>query len=318
MLRCYGLDSQGRVHSLPALCRLRILQSADVPADSLRLLFYGVYEEEFCRIYVYSQEELIFTAEVDEQIEKAGDISTTELICRSTAAVLLDNEAKPGNFVNPSCELVFRTYAAPFGFTRYYGNNKCLQGEFSVPKGVSCYEVLENFSKVMFGKSPKVKGDEVYFEGDAEARELIFSDDGKGLPFTDFTYNRLRCRRISKIYVKLKDGEDYLTCVCDDDAVEKGIQRQRYMDVSSATRETLADVHTALNTSRAKAEEISLLYPGKLTDVISASARVSVQGKLYEGFVVKNLDYTCGKDREYTRITLRRKENSDVDNFLSG
>lgn len=309
MLRCYATDTQGRVHSLPALCSLRISESADIPADSLRILLYGVYEEEFLRIFVYDEEELVTVALVDEQIAKVGSESVTQLICRSTAAVLLDNEAKPGNFVNPSCELMFRAYASPYGFSDFYGDNKFLKGEFSVAKGVSCYEALQSFSQAVFGKSLRVKGDEVYFEGDPEKAELYFSNKGEGLPFTEFTYNRLRCRQISKIYVKRDGSEDYRTPVADDDAIERDIQRERYMDISSYAAENISDVYRALAESKARSEEISLVYPGKLTGVVSACVKISVQGKVYEDFEVSSLDYTLHRDSEHTRLTLHRKEN---------
>lgn len=317
MLRCYGVDTQSRVHSLPALCRLRISSGADTPADSLRLLLYGLYEEEFSGVYVYSDEKLVFSAIVDEQISKVGENSTTELICRSNAGILLDNEARPRNFVNPSCEVLFRAYAEPYGFTEFKGGNKVFQGEYSISKGVSCYEVLDGFSRSVYGKPIKVTEDSVCFGLQNEVRELYFSDDGKGLPFTDFTHSRLRCRQISKIHLKLKEGEDYVASIHDADAENKGIIRQRYMDVSYKSGQRIADAKDAINRGIARSQEISLVYPGELLQVVSVPAKVSVQGRIYDGYMVKNLEYTYDKDTSCTRLTLSRKENMDVDYFLS-
>ena len=318
MLRCYGVDTQSRVHSLPALCRLRISSGADTPADSLRLLLYGLYEEEFTGVYVYSNEKLVFSAVVDEQIAKVDDNSTTELICRSRAGVLLDNEARPRNFVNPSCEVLFRAFAQPLGFDRFEGENKAFQGEYSVSKGVSCYEVLDTFSKSVYGKPLKVTDDAVCFGFKNEGSELYFSDDGKGLPFTDFTHTRLRHRQISKIHLKLKEGEDYTAWIQDENAENIGIIRQRYMDVSYKSGQSVTDAKDAINKGIARSREISLVYPGVLTDVVSSPAKVRVQGRVYEGYEVKNLEYTYDNDTSQTRLTLSRKENMDVDYFLSG
>ncbi len=318
MLRCYAEDTQGRVHSLPAVCKVKISQSADVPADSLRLLLYGIWEEEYCRVFVYDEAEPVFTAVVDEQIVKVGENSFTELICRSTAAVLLDNEARPQNFVSPCADLVFRIYAAPYGFTEYSGDDLSFQGDFVVPKGVSCYEVLESFSKSVFGKSPKVKGDTVLFAGEDEKPALHFSDDSKGLPFTDFTHSTFRCRLLSRIYTKTREQGEYDTVVADEEAVKNGILRERYMDISSFADSSLSETHKAIEKAKKSSREISLVYPARLTDVIGASVSVSVGGKVYEGFEVKSLDYTLSKDSQHTKLTLCRKEKTYVDNLISG
>lgn len=318
MLRCYAEDKGGRVHSLPSVCKLKISSSADVPADSLRILLYGIWEEEYSRAFVYDEAEGIFEAEVDEQIVKVGENSYTELLCRSTAAVLLDNEAKPQNFVSPSTDLIFRTFAFPYGFTGYDGKDTSFQGEFIVPKGVSCYEVLEDFSRKVFGKSPKVKGNKVLFDGEGEKPELYFSDGSDGLPFTDFTYSTFRCRRLSRIYAKTREQGEYDTVVCDDEAVKNGIVRQRYLDISSFADSSLSDAHRAVEKAKKSSAEISLVYPARLTDVLGASVRVNAAGRIYEGFEVKSLDYTLGKDIEYTKLTLRRKEEDYVDNLISG
>lgn len=318
MLRCYAEDTLGKIHSLPAVYKLKISQSADVPADSLKIHLYGICEEEYGRVLVYDGAECIFTAEVDEQIARIGETPCTELICRSTAAVLLDNEAKPRNFVSPCTDLIFRTYAAPYGFSEYEGENLSFQGEFSVQKGVSCYEVLENFSSNVYGKSLKVKENKVFFEGEGKKEMLCFSEDTEGLPFTDFTCSTFRCRLLSKIYVKTREQGDYDTVVSDMEAVESSVVRERYMDISEVSDSTLSDAHKAIEKAKRSSRQISLVCPARLTDVIGALALVRAGGKVHEGFEVKSLDYVLEKDKEYTKLTLCRKEEDYVADLISG
>ena len=318
MLSVYAQDIQGRMHSLPALCRLKISRSTQVPADSLRVLVFGVCKEEYSRVYVYDEAEEVFAGEVDEQIVSLKENSFTELICRSTAARLLDNEAQSLNFVNPSCELIFRTYAAPYGFEKYEGENRSCAGDFIVPTGISCYEVLERFSQLAFGKSPEVYGEKVSFEAQKKKGALWFADDGSGLPFTDLTHRKLRCRRISRIYAKTSEQGGYDTVVCEAEAVCAGVVRERYMDVSEYSDLTLSDVHEALEKARSKSEEMSLVYPGRLTDTLFAEVSIKAGGRVYEGFEVKALDYTLSEDKEFTKLTLCRKEKDYVDNIISG
>lgn len=308
MLRCFLEDSQGIMHSLENLTKLKVSCSENVPAHSLRLVTSAMEDREFLRVHLYEDDECIFVALVDEQIVSAGENSNTELICRSMAAVLLDNEAKAANFVNPCSELIFKAYAKPYGFVEYIGEDVCFAGNFVVGNGMSCYQVLEEFSKGALGKSVKIKGDTVCFEVTEEKEPLFFSNESQGIPFTEFSYSRLPCRRISKIFVKTEPQGDYDTIVADEDAALKGIIRERYMDVSDISDRSLMEAHEAISEAHKSSREITLVCPNRLLGVLSAQASVKAGGKLYEGFEVKSLVYTLNGDTEETRLILKGKE----------
>ena len=74
-----------------------------------------------------------------------------------------------------------------------------LKGSFVVKKGVSCWQVLQDFSKAVWGAVPYVFGDTLFLNGKASESEVFFSDCGKGVAFTNLEYNRLRCKLISKV-----------------------------------------------------------------------------------------------------------------------
>lgn len=308
MLRCFLEDSQGTMHSLSTLTKLKISCSKNVPAHSLRLVTSALDDREFLRVHLFEEDECILSALVDEQIISVGENSCTELICRSTAAVLLDNEAKSANFVNPCTELIFKAYAQPYGFSEYKGKDMYLAGEFVVGNGMSCYQVLERFSKGAYGKSIDIDGDKVCFEAEDEKQPLYFSNDSEGISFTEFSYSEFPCRRISKIFVKTESQGDYDTVVADEVAVEKGIVRERYMDVSDISDKSLIEAQEAITDAKKSSQEINIVCPLRLLGVLSAQVSVRVGEKLYEGFEVKSLSYTLSGDREETRLTLTGKE----------
>ena len=308
MLRCFLEDSQGTRHSLSTLKKLKLSCSEGVPAHSLRVVTDNLDDRVFTKVHLLEDDECVLSAMVDEQVLSVGENSRTELICRSTAALLLDNEARAANFVNPCTELIFKTYAQPFGFKEYIGEDVCLPGDFSVGNGVSCYQVLGEFAKGAYGKSIDVVGDKVCFEAEEEKDKLCFSNDSQGLPFADFTYSKFPCRRLSKIYVKTWSQGDYDTVVADEEAVDMGIVRERYIDATEVSDKSLADAHSAISDAVKSAEEISLATPARFMNILGAQASVRVGEKLYERFEVKSFVYTLNGEKEETRLTLCRKE----------
>lgn len=128
----------------------------EVPADLLKVEFPSLGDwPELLKVYGYKDSKVVFTGIVDEQNTRwSKDGVFTELVCRSLAAVLIDNEAEPVTLRNPSWRLMCEKYARPFGIEHNKNDIKCevATGEFAVKKGESCYSVLANFAKIFMGK----------------------------------------------------------------------------------------------------------------------------------------------------------------------
>ena len=139
---------------------------------------------------------------------------------------------------------------------------------------------------------------------------LSFADCGKGAAFASLEYNRLRCKPVSRVSVKLKSGEDYKTFVNCEEAQNRGIVRERFLNATELSNKTLADADRIIAFSKSASEKIVLMVPFCMTDVLACSAEVISNdiGKL-EGFYVTGVRYSFTENKEFTRLTLKRKEN---------
>ena len=295
MLRVIATDTKAERHSLSLPLSAVLSRDLNTPADNLTLEFPFVLERELAFIDIYYDDKKIFSGIVDEQIILLQKGVKSKLVCRSKAALLLDNEAKPQSFTDVSAKLLFERYAKPLGFNLRGAQDATLKGNFVVKKGVSCWQVLQDFSKAVWG---------------AFGSEIVFSDSGRGVAFTSFEYNRLRCKMISKVRVKVKSGEDYKVLVNSNDAQKSKVVRERYLNATELSNKTLADADRLIKASETASEKAVLTVPLCMTDVRSWSVCVESKdlGRL-DGLCVTGIRYSISENEEFTRLTLKRKEN---------
>ena len=70
---------------------------------------------------------------------------------RSSACLLLDNEALPISLNAPNVDQMVHHYAAPFGFTAALPAGTA-PGQYTVEKGTSCFGALQGFMQVLGAK----------------------------------------------------------------------------------------------------------------------------------------------------------------------
>lgn len=131
------------------LCR-----DIDAPCDSLRITFLSEGSlNEICKIKAYLNGDIVFNGIVDTQREQMTSKGRECFIyARSTACLLVDNEATPFRYNNPSALTLFTKNARDFGFL--YGLPELIcNADYQVNKGTSCYGAINNFVKGLTGKS---------------------------------------------------------------------------------------------------------------------------------------------------------------------
>lgn len=309
MLTVSAMKTDGESCSLPTPVYIELCRDEGVPADSLRLISNIRIEDDLAEIYISDGDEEIFCGVVDEQIYKSYEEERTEIVARSMAALILDNEACPGNFVNPSTRVLFDRYMLPFGIEEFVGEDKALQGKFDVSKGMSCWQVAESFGKSLFGTKPWVQGKKIVFSKREQKEEIVFSNLGDGIPFTGFEQRKLRCKLISKIRAKTGTSREYDTVVVNHEAVNSGVVRERYLNASDLSGEYLSTAFGAVKKSVQSFCVLSLKCPVQVVNSLGAQAKVETEHGNYENYTVKSLRYVLGDSGEYTRVTLCRKEN---------
>ncbi len=125
----------------------------DVPADSLTLTL--PFMKKYCGA-VYSAawegKTLRFYGPVDEVItvSQSGK-NILRLHARSLAAFLLDNEAEPLTYANPSNKLMAERHLLPFGVTEYDNERHPLYDSLQIDKGMSHWQALERFCRKRYG-----------------------------------------------------------------------------------------------------------------------------------------------------------------------
>ncbi len=111
----------------------------------------------------------IFFGYLDMQRETAnGNSITADVYARSSACVLVDNEAEPFTYLSPSAEALYVLHARPFGFENRLPALYC-EADYAVEKGTSCYGAVNRFVYGISGKSIRISP-----EG------ALYLPDGKG------------------------------------------------------------------------------------------------------------------------------------------
>ncbi len=96
-----------------------LTQTAEVACDSLSIKIIGGKSlDEIERVYAYKNNKLIFNGYCDCQRTTADERGfETYIYARSSACLLVDNDAFAYTYNRPSAQSLFDAYAKPFGFS---------------------------------------------------------------------------------------------------------------------------------------------------------------------------------------------------------
>ena len=214
----------------------QLCYDSDAPANQLTAVFPAEkLWEDLAVVRVFHEGEVVFGGIVDEQNTRlSGEGFSVEVVCRSWEALLLDNEAQPAVLKTPSLASLWEKYFKSLGFLDILGDMEPKTAELTVEKGVSCWELLENFCREYLGTVPYVDGACVlHCEGIPESRITA----GRVL---SAEYDRQPCKQLSTVWQQSFRGT-YDTPFRNTAAW--GVKRQRYvsMEESRDPRELLKE-----------------------------------------------------------------------------
>ena len=153
---CYTVSGK-KVALLPPIS-VQINVHEDAPADDMTVIFPLIEQvPKIATIRVWNGEKPIFSGIIDEQImgvTKNG--AMLKLIARSRAALLLDNEAMPQEYHYPSLTQLYERHVEPYGFCGFIGNGGTFDTKMTITKGMSEWQVIEEFCVRCFGTLPVV------------------------------------------------------------------------------------------------------------------------------------------------------------------
>lgn len=312
MLRYFATFRDKAKRKIDNVLTARISADANVPADELVITVPYSKDYERCeKIEAYDGEMLVFCGQADEVaviVSSGGAI--VKITARSLAAGLLDNEAEPVTYKNPSAEFIFERHLKPFGIKTFDGDTQPFYGELKIEKGMSHWQVLEKFCKLRYGKTPVITG-----AGTALMR-------GKRILPRTITFGRggiecLSARKkirpytlLSEVRLKLEKYGGYKS-VLKNNNVSNTVTRVRYVNAFDDNG-AVKTADRMIENGNKNCLEITLKCPVCLCDVIMGKAEI--KDDIFgtgENMIIKSTEYVLDKNGENTTVVLG-KENGDV------
>lgn len=306
----FGYTPAGDEINLGAPVSVIINRDEDAPADD----FTGIFPAPAISpippitvIRVFHGEELVFYGIVDEQtaqISSGG--STLKLIARSRAALLLDNEALPQTYIYPSLQTIFERRAAPYGFRGYLGTPGAYNGEMTVTKGMSEWQVIESFCAYFLGTAPKITVDGILdASGDRPKECFRFSNTGAGILYLAISVSSKYHTLISEIYAQTGRAGEYAVKNADKKAAEFAVMRKRYLTAAKSGK-AYFNSRQMMKAAHRKFQEIVLTCAGEVGAELGSKAVVEDKslGGL-SGLSIAKITYMLGSTGEFSRVTLR-------------
>lgn len=290
-----------------------INKSFETPADCLTVVFPSDKKhDEYKNIDVYINEnEKFFSGVVDEQkfeVTSSGCFLT--IVARNKAAYLIDNEASPQGYTRPSLDIIFKRHVKPYGFKAIYGDLSVFSTIIEVTKGMSEWDVLEQFCSSCLNTFPTVNADgTIDATGSANFKKICFSNVKGAVNYSSFVKKDYRYKLISEIVVCAPYEPIYVARIKDQKLIDKGISRRKFISMSAdndnAKKYSISTAEQMISNAKKKAHEIILTCPGAVFAQVGNKCDIndSVLGKL-EDLEVYEIEYKLNRNGEFTVITL--------------
>ncbi|MFU0831858.1 MAG: Histidine kinase [Oscillospiraceae bacterium] len=294
-----GIGPDGDIN-LPAPIRIRLDRDADAPADAFEGVFpstAGFKPITFLKIFD-SEGNTYFDGIVDEQEYSISNRVLT-LSARSRAALLLDNEAMPQNYMNPSLATIFNRHILPYGFTRYRGNAASFHGTLAITKGMSEWTAAAQFCSLFLKTEPRMIDGVFDASGQLPQEEIVFGKGG--IRFHSGVLQSRYCKLYSDLYALDEDGGTYKLSASSSQAHSLEITRKRFLSNG-------VDAAAVLQQSEQDTFEAVLDCPGRISAPLLSPARIAgITAAEWNGMRIFSLRYVLDAEGEHTRVILRRK-----------
>ena len=310
MLRIMRTGSDGQRQPLHVLT-VALDGDTKVPADSLTVTcpFDNALRLDTAVIEAYDGERLVFSGKPDEIVtEKRTQGAILRFSARSPAAALLDNEAEPITYFQPTVGLMEGRHLAPFGIRVMTRDSVPYYDALKIGKGMSHWQVLQSFCRNRFQCEPRITGDgRAYLNGEPEDGEVFFSDVG-GVRYFALTETQKPYRLLSQVRLKFEQANAYHAVIENTSPAARGVRRVRYVNAAS-DKTTLATAEKMLENSNRDSYSLRLRCLGCQASALGKRAVVqdSVLGRI-DGLLVRQVSYTADSRGERSVIVLEKEK----------
>lgn len=292
------------------LIELSLTQSLDSPADSLWARF--ICEKppgEVTEAHVSLDGLPVFIGKLDRLMTSLSDKGIiAQIECRSSGALLLDNEALPHAYVNLDTDTIFARCAAQYGFTCVNPFGRRWLSLYTVRKGISEWEALCGFVQRAYSLTPYTQGNRIFISKPDPGDGFMLSNTNPGVRFTKMEYAFKPYEIISEVVVR--DGNGYYsTTIQNPFANSNGIRRKRYSAPTSELAQTAAsDAYSRIRDSMLAREKILVTTPTIIDSYPGRAAGVKSGSFERYGLMIGSQTYRMDESGCYTDLTLIRSE----------
>lgn len=290
------------------------------PSDSLRLTFISSKMiKEINEVKIFDNEKLIFNGFCDFlKMDIISEKYRYYIFARSSASILIDNEAKPLEYNNLTAYGLYNLIAKDYGFLCDLPNIY-IKNSYVVPKGKSVFGAINDFVNLVSQKNIYVTPQNVIkaFEKSKEAKKV--SD----FNIHSISYIVNRCDVISDIDYKTESKENYKYHFKSEIAKNKKIIRKRNMNLSFYPlwqRENILKrkIKSSFNNYKNIKLTINNICDIKLFDVFMINEDdILSDENCKDVYIVYEIVKSKGKNGETTQVLLKKEYNEEFLNYVA-
>lgn len=309
MLSVVVFKSDGLKLELSDVLTMVINSDYDVPADDLAVTVpYNALLNDARSVQVFEQDKLIFEGRVDEIVNLTKhNEALTKLTARSLAGLLLDNEAEPVTYINPSAQFIFNRHLKPFGIKNCDGGEVPFYGSLKIEKGMTHWQVLKNFCRNRYDTLPRITANgNALMTGGGDNKPILFGIGG--ISYFSLKESRRLYKLISEIKLKLKEFGEYSGSLKNENSACRGTERVRYVNAAT-DKTTVKTADKMIENSNQSSYVLALECPGCLLDTLGKRAEVNdrLLSKI-DNLRVTTVRYTLSRDGEFSSVVLRKEK----------
>ena len=297
-----GILPDGTELRLTQPVQVCISREEEAPADGFSAVFPVKGKiGNITEIHIYDRNgELFYEGLIDEQKMTRAGGNLLSLTGRSRAALLLDNEALPQTCCMLSLPSIFKRHIQPYGFRDFCGSKKVFAGAMTVTKGMSEWQVAEQFCKRYLKVKPRIWNGVFDASGEMPKGAAVFGNDGD-IPYSSMILHHCYREMISELLAQSGENACYESIFKNQTALRLGIRRRRCLTANQ-------NAESVIRTVNKKAFKIEICCPGEVPAELLQTAQITendleLDGELY----VAEIKYVLNISGESTRFVLRRR-----------
>lgn len=307
-------DINGKCFCISKVISFELTSEVNAACDGLRISFIPDTDiDEIVAVKAYSNDELVFNGFCDDQkLTEDKNGRKCFIYARSSASLLVDNEALPSQYICPTARQLWLSNAKELGFEcglpEVYTENT-----YIVSKGTSCYGAINDFVSAVYGAPIYVTPENVLkvFELGERVKRL---DN-----YNVISLSRIisRSEPISTVDYKINTADAYSYHFKSDFADSRGIRRRRLYNLSSMPqwqRERAAQ--KKIEQSLSDYYSVQAVISGECDLQLYDRMEISFSGDIEEFFVCEKT-VSKSKSGEKTAVVLKKNINGELINYVA-